>query len=95
MITSRFCYAVSGDKPNGIWKLIPDTPESRQLAIEKGCRHFSIYSFSDDPSKNNNTTRYGDLIMDFDSKIDPIQAIKDAQNLFMSCVAYLKLGMKN
>ena len=92
MITSRFCYAVSGDKPNGTWKLIPDTPESRQLAIEKGCRHFSIYSFSDDPSKNNNTIRYGDLIMDFYSKIDPIQAIKDAQNFIYELCSIFKIS---
>ena len=79
MATNRFCYAVPGDTPNGKWMLIPDTPDNRISAIEKGARHFSIYSFSADPDVEKDVIRYGDLIIDFDSPI-PLEAIQAAQD---------------
>ena len=80
MSTNRFCYAVPGDTPNGKWQLIPDTPESRISAIENGARHFSIYSFSADPDVEKEVTRYGDLVIDFDSHTNPLDAVDAAQD---------------
>jgi len=79
MAANCFCYAVPGDTPNGKWLLIPDTPNDRISAIEKGTRHFSIYSFSADPEVEKDVIRYGDLIIDFDSPI-PSEAVQAAQD---------------
>lgn len=80
MATNRFCYAVPGDTPNGKWLLIPDTPNDRISAIEKGARHFSIYSFSANPDVEKDVTRYGDLTIDFDCNTSPFEAVQAAQD---------------
>jgi len=91
MATNRFCYAVPGDMPNGKWQLIPDTPEARISAIDNGARHFSIYSFSADPDVEKEVTRYGDLVIDFDSHVNPLEAVDAAQD-FVN-ILYMHFGV--
>lgn len=79
MSRERVLYAVAGDTPSGKWKLIADIPEERIKAIQNGARHFSIYSFSDNPDTNCNIIRYGDLVVDFDCKESALEAVKSAQ----------------
>lgn len=75
----KFIFTAYGDPPHK-WELISDTPEDRFSAIQNGAKHFTAYSFSQDPKQNDHVIRYGDITMDFDSKDDPLLAVKTAQD---------------
>ena len=62
----KIIFCSYSDPPRGSWEFINDTPEDRINAIKNGAKHFTAYSFSDDPRQNPNTIRYGDLTIDFD-----------------------------
>lgn len=67
------------ETPN--WKLIPNTEEAREEALKAGYNAFSIMSVSYEPDKGKpEPLRRGPLVMDFDSKDCPEEAIKLARN---------------
>ena len=76
----KIIFCSHSDPPRGSWESLSDTPEDRLKAIQNGAKHFTAYAFSEDPRQNPNTMRFGDLTMDFDSKDDPLLAIKTAQD---------------
>lgn len=77
-MNSQYVFWGHSDPPNGEWQLIPDTSEARAAAIQSGAMAFSTVSFSAPPEKGKpEPTRFGDLIIGFDSKDDPKAAIME------------------
>ena len=72
----KYIYWGYSDPPHGAWHLIGDTEEERAKAIQEGATAFTTMSFSFPPEEGKpEPTRFGDLILDFDSKNDPKAAI--------------------
>ncbi len=99
-MSDTFIYAAD---PTGKlkWEFIPNTPEARTDAINRGFTAFSTYSFESEPPKSNprgqipEPMRYGDLWMDFDDKQNPANAIMQARDLLLQFIykAGLDLSM--
>ena len=85
MNNQRFLYWKE-EPPERKWKLIPDTPEDRASAIQRGAMFFTWCSFSHEPGDGDEPVRFGDLPLDFDSKSDPQKALDDLRRL---CLFYL------
>ena len=81
MNTEKFyLYAGRSDHPHGLWKFIPDNPQSRQEALDQGYTAFSTMAFAYEPEKGKaEPLRTGSLFLDFDSKKDPYEAITHAK----------------
>ena len=74
----QYIFWGHSDPPHCEWHIIPNTPEDRATAIQAGATAFSTVSFSAPPEKGKpEPTRFGDLILDFDSKDDPKTAIME------------------
>ena len=74
----QYIFWGHSDPPHCEWHIIPNTPEDRATAIQAGATAFSTVSFSAPPEKGKpEPTRFGDLILDFDSKDDPKIAIME------------------
>ena len=74
----KYIYWGYSDPPHGAWHLIGDTEEERAKAIQEGATAFTTMSFSFPPEEGKpEPTRFGDLILDFDSKDDPKTAIME------------------
>lgn len=74
----KYIYWGYSDPPHGAWHLIGDTEEERAKAIQEGATAFTTMCFSFPPEKGKpEPTRFGDLILDFDSKNDPKAAIME------------------
>ena len=74
----QYIFWGHSDPPHCEWHIIPNTPEDRATAIQAGATAFSTVNFSVPPEKGKpEPTRFGDLILDFDSKDDPKTAIME------------------
>ena len=74
----QYIFWGHSDPPHCEWHIMPNTPEDRATAIQAGATAFSTVSFSAPPEKGKpEPTRFGDLILDFDSKDDPKTAIME------------------
>ena len=86
-MTGRILYWKQ-EEDNRKWQAIPDTQKARESAIRQGAM-FSTWSSLSGPYKGDGhpePIRCGDLPLDFDSKDDPGQTLKDLRHL---CLLYL------
>ncbi len=79
---------VTTDPPSRWWA-IPDTSGDLQKAIKRGARFATWLSFSGDPSANDQVTRFGDLVVDFDHVTDPVNALSDVRKLCLELLSEL------
>lgn len=64
------------------WKCIPDTPEARQEARNKGAMYFTLCTLSQPYDENGpEPHRWGNLVLDFDDAEDPARARADVMRL--------------
>lgn len=69
------------------WHFIQATPEAMLRARQAGAMFFTYTRFSHEPGNGlGEPTRYGDLVLDFDSKADPAEALQDMRAL---CLQHL------
>lgn len=82
----KFIYCTT-EKPN-LWHLIPDTPDDRKKAIEKGIMYATWASLSKPykDSQQHEPTRFGDFPLDFDDAVNPENALNDLRAL---CLLHL------
>jgi len=76
------------EEQNRKWKIILNTKQARKQAIEQGAMFFTWTLFSESYKGNGQPEphRWGDFPLDFDSKKDPEQALKDIKAL---CLLHL------
>ncbi len=78
--TSRLRYWTTD--PQGAWRLIKNTPEARDKAINDGAAFFTMCALSAPYEEGaEEPHRWGDLCFDFDSKDDPGAAHEDVKRL--------------
>ncbi len=77
----RYYAQQNGDKP-GPWKVVENTLEDFERAKQDGAAFISTMAFEYEPEKGKpEPRRYGDLVIDFDSKEDPEIARQDCIRL--------------
>ena len=92
MSYNGFIYSWTGN-PYDKWEFIENTPEAKAAAIEKGADRFSILAFESEPNEENPCPmRYGDLVIDFDSKTDKYLAVEEM--VLFCCYYYNILCLK-
>ena len=75
------------EEKNRKWKIIPDTPAARKIAIKQGAMFFTWNSFSKPPKDGEpEPIRFGDFPLDFDNEKDPGHALQDLKTL---CLVHL------
>lgn len=78
IMINQYIFWGHSDPPHCEWHIIPNNPEDRATAIQAGATAFSTVSFSAPPEEGKpEPTRFGDLILDFDSKDEPNAAIME------------------
>ncbi len=80
-VINALCFW-KGEPSKHKWKLIADNPETRAEAIRRGAMFFTTMNFSHEPKPDNpEPVRAGPLVLDFDCKEDPEEALKDIRKL--------------
>jgi len=71
------------EKPNSRWELMADTETAQRIVVKKGAMFATWNAFSE-PYKGNGQAeprRFGNMPLDFDSKENPEEALREMQQL--------------
>jgi hypothetical protein len=80
-----YIYVGHADKPHGPWKIIPDTPEERQKAIDEGYTAGSItsFTFGENGKLSRWTPMRGSLFIEFEAVREPAIAMSRAREFII------------
>ncbi len=77
---TRFLLVAKDIFANAETKLILDTKEERAKAVEEGFIFRTPFSFSEDPRRNPDCVKFGDLIVEFVDLNNPLKAVQAARD---------------